>query len=228
MVVMARVLRLIRLLTTIPRFQMLAYIGSEILPAARTVVLLLFLMMYLFAYLGMSLYGGLITRDPQNQLSYPILSTEFADNEYWANNFNDMISGMNVLFNLLVVNNWTECEIGFEATTGSKWVRLFFIAFHVFGVIMVNNLVIAFIINEFLTHRAIYRETTSRETLENNEAVLYRRVAEFDGSTVTGTTTHLSGKYYARLAHSDSIEGRDHERLRKLFTRTTSSNDSDR
>jgi two pore calcium channel protein len=98
--------------------------------------------MYLFAAIGTLLYGGLITRgkkvaankeilktfllttftfaDPNNPLSTVLLDTEFAESDYWGNNFNDMMSGMNVLFNLLIINNWTVCESGFEATTGGK------------------------------------------------------------------------------------------------------------
>lgn len=50
----------------------------------------------------------MITRDPANPLSFVLLEADdFVGNNYWANNFNDMMSGMNVLFNLLVVNNWT-------------------------------------------------------------------------------------------------------------------------
>lgn len=50
----------------------------------------------------------MITRDPENPLSFALLEADdFVDNGYWANNFNDMMSGVNVLFNLLVVNNWT-------------------------------------------------------------------------------------------------------------------------
>jgi len=221
MIVMARVLRLVRLLTAMKRFQLIGAISAEILPAARSVVLMLFFLMYLFSVVGMHLYGGLITRDPDNLLSYSLLGTDFSDNEYWANNFNDVISGMNVLFNLLVVNNWTECEIGFEATTGSKWVRLFFLSFHIFGVIVINNVVIAFIIDEFLTQLAVFTETTDAEFVGDSEAILYHRQAVFEGSTITGTNTSLKGTYIARIKRSE-LEGHDHERLRKLFTQTSS------
>ena len=61
--------------------------------------------MYFFAVLGVQLYGGYITRDPSNPLSSLVLGTDFSDNNYWANNFNDMVSAMNVLFNLLVSGN---------------------------------------------------------------------------------------------------------------------------
>jgi hypothetical protein len=74
--------------------------ATEILPEAASVVQILFFVMYVFSALGLQLYGGLITRDPSNPLAYLILGTDFSDNEYWANNFNDMVSGMNVLFNL--------------------------------------------------------------------------------------------------------------------------------
>lgn len=58
--------------------------------------------------------------DPNNGLSELLLDTDFASSEYWGNNFNDMLSGMNVMFNLIVVNNWTTCEGGYEAVTGGK------------------------------------------------------------------------------------------------------------
>jgi two pore calcium channel protein len=223
MVVMARVLRLVRLLTAIKRFQLIGSISAEILPDAAPVVLILFLVMYFFSALGVQLYGGYITRDPSNPLSSLVLGTDFSNNEYWANNFNDMVGAMNVLFNLLVVNNWTECEVGYEATTEAKWVRLFFISFHVCGVILVNNLVIAFIINSFLTQLQIFRERDDAEFVGENEAVLFHRQAVFDGSEITGTKTDLKGAYIARLRHSaSSEEGHYHERLKRLFTQGSS------
>jgi len=52
MVFMARVLRLLRLLMTRERFEMIAKISSHILPAASSVILVLFALMYLFAAHG--------------------------------------------------------------------------------------------------------------------------------------------------------------------------------
>jgi len=260
MILTARVLRLMRLLTALKPFQLIGKISAEILPAAKSVIISLFLVLYFFAALGMGLYGGLITRDPSNPTSYLLLNTDFSESDYWANNFNDMISGMNVsnwvynhrhrktnsniwtivtakaytccvrqvLFNLLVVNNWFVCEVGFEAATQGKWVRLYFLSFHVFGVILVNNLVIAFIINSFMAQLAIFRERTYDEVVDDGEAVLRGRRAIFDASQVTGTKTSLRGDYIARLRHSYSDNGDDdknhQERLRKLFTRSSSSN----
>ena len=102
MVVMIRVLRLVRLLGAIKRFQLIATISAEILPDAAPIVSILFLIMYFFAAVGVHLYGGYITRDPSDPKASLVLGTDFSDNNYWANNFNDMIGAMNVLFNLLV------------------------------------------------------------------------------------------------------------------------------
>lgn len=94
--------------------------------------------------------------------------SEFADNEYWGNNFNDIMSGMNVLFNLLIVNNWTECEIGFEVVVG-KWARAFFFLFHIIGVVLINNLVCAFIITVFMDQWEKEREKEDSLTLTHRE-----------------------------------------------------------
>eukprot|EP00980_Cylindrotheca_fusiformis_P019093 scaffold6440_cov124-Cylindrotheca_fusiformis.AAC.7 len=118
-VVMLRVLRLGRLLMTFPALREIQSAAIDFLKAkdfwaSLTLVCTDTQIMYLFSALAVLLYGGLITREA-------VLGTDFAENEYWANNFNDMMSAMNVLFNLLVVNNWTECEIGYEAVTGGKF-----------------------------------------------------------------------------------------------------------
>ena len=122
-----------------------------------------------------------------------------------------------------MVNNWTECEVGYEAVTGAKWVRLFFLSFHLVGVVLVNNLVVAFIISSFLEHLTNYRERSTEEEIVG-EAVIRERRAVFDASRVTGTNTSLTGAYIARLRHSNSdmSEKGERERLRQLFTHSSS------
>jgi two pore calcium channel protein len=228
MVVMARVLRLLRLLTSSKRFQLIGTISAEILPQAKSVLLILFFLLYFFAVAGTQLYGGMITRDPRNPLSPLVLNTDFGDNDYWGNNFNDMISAVNVLFNLLVINNWTECESGFEAVTQGKWVRWYFISFHLLGVILVNNLVIAFVINNFMQHFNQLKEDQRQEpSLIIGNAVIdvANRQVKFDSSHVTGTRTNLTGDYIARYRRSGSSrlsdgQYRGPDRLRQLFTQT--------
>lgn len=131
---------------------------------------------------------------------------------------------MNVLFNLLVVNNWTNCEIGFEAVTRSLWPRLYFLSFHLLGVILVNNLVIAVIINAFFQQLKVIN-LRNNEDVVHGEAIITGEIALFNASEITGTKTGATGGYYARLraVHAD-VEINEREGLRKLFTQQSSSN----
>jgi len=223
-VVMARVLRLGRLLIASKQFERFGTISVDIIPAASSVLMILVFVLYFFASMGMFLYGGLITRDPANPLSYTLLEADdFVDNNYWANNFNDMLSGMNVLFNLLVVNNWTECEIAFEYVTGAKRVRFFFLSFHLLGVIVISNVVTSFIINAYFQQMETVAQRLGREEIVKGEATLKGERGVFDATTITGTKTGADSVYIARIAprHLD-IETDERAALRHLFTRTGS------
>eukprot|EP00536_Pseudo-nitzschia_multiseries_P001386 jgi/Psemu1/181049/e_gw1.18.17.1 len=219
-IVMIRVLRLARLLITFQAFQMFGTISVDILPAAASVFILLLFISYFFAAIGMLLYGGLITRDPENSLAYTLLeASDFVDNNYWSNNFNDMFSGMNVLFNLLVVNNWTECEIGFEFVTGAKWVRFFFFSFHLAGVVVISNVVTSFIINAYFQQMETIAHRREQEKIDG-EAILKGSQAVFDATHVTGTLTGAKNVHFVRInpRHMD-VEIDERAVLRQLFTR---------
>lgn len=227
---MARVLRLGRLLFAIEGFRVIGAISVDIIPAATSVFSVLLFISYFFSWLGVLLFGGLITRDPLDLISYELLEAQdFVSNGYWANNFNDMFSGMNVLFNLLVVNNWTECEIGFEKTSGDKWlVRCFFFSYHILAVIGIGNVVTSFIINAFFQQMKTVEQRKGWEETIDGEAVIKGSVALFDASDITGTQTGVNNKYIARIRpqHLD-VETDERAALRELFTRSSSNVASD-
>ena len=183
LIVMARVLRLGRLLFAIEGFRVIGAISVDIIPAATSVFSVLLFICYFFSWFGMMLFGGLITRDPLDPMSQQLLKAEdFVSNGYWANNFNDMFSGMNVMFNLLVVNNWTECAAGFEYTTGDKWlVRSFFFAYHVLAVIGIGNIVTSFVINAFFQQMKTVEQRKGWEETIDGEAIIKGSIAMFDG-----------------------------------------------
>ena len=223
-VVMARVLRLVRVLVAMKQFQVIGSTFIDILPAAKRILLFLFSIMYIFSSLGMILFGGLVTRDPSNSLSENLRGTDFAENNYWENNFNDLLAGMNVLFNLLVVNNWTTQADGILAVTGTKFSRLYFLGFHLVGVVLVANVVTAFIIDSFIDE---WKEAQQGgpKSHDTGDAIVDERSALFDAQVVTGTRTQLEGKYFARLqaANPDQLLSmRMGDELRKLFTKTSS------
>uniref|UniRef100_A0A7R9ZM34 Ion transport domain-containing protein n=1 Tax=Craspedostauros australis TaxID=1486917 RepID=A0A7R9ZM34_9STRA len=172
------------------------------------------------------MFGGIITRDPNNPHSERLEGTDFANTQYWANNFNDMMSGMNVLFNLLVINNWQICAYGIEAAADTRWVRWYFFAFHVLGVVLINNLVQAVVINAFFQQLENRRNSTEDVVVEG-EAIIRQQTALFDATEVTGTKTGASGGYVARIQaiHSD-IDVNEREQLKTLFTNSSRSSNN--
>jgi two pore calcium channel protein len=67
---------------------------------------------------------------------------------YIYNNFNDFPSGLVTLFELMVVNNWwVIAEMYVDVT--SKWSRLFFALFYFLAVLIVLNLLVAFVLDMF-------------------------------------------------------------------------------
>ncbi len=163
-IVMARVIRVFRLFMVIKPFKVMSRTFLGVLPAAGRITLLLFCVVYTFSAIGMHFFGGNVTRDPNNPMSYVLEGTAFADNFYWRNNFNDLLSGMNVCFNLLVINNWNEMESGIIAIS-NKYSRYYFLAFFICGVIIVNNLVVAIVIDYFVSELdAVDEEVEARET----------------------------------------------------------------
>ncbi|KAF0717242.1 Aste57867_2414 [Aphanomyces stellatus] len=142
----ARCLRLLRLLVRIKRYRVFCITWIRLLPFGKNVLLCMFCVMYLFALLGMQLFGGLISPDVMVS-QFP--SSPYTQANYTANNFNDVASGIVTLFELLVVNNWQVIVDGHVNVT-SKYARWFFIAYYFVSVTLLFNLVIASILEAFV------------------------------------------------------------------------------
>jgi len=116
-----------------------------------------------------------------------------------------MISGLNVLFNWLVVNNWTTQTEGMEHATENKWlVRLFFLCFYILGVIGISNVITSFVINAFfhqlgktLEDSQLSNENISRD--ESNDKVLHADSGSTgaDNTSFTRTVSSLETDYVA-------------------------------
>ena len=136
---------------------------------------------------------------------------------------------MNVLFNLLVVNNWTIEAAGLEAATKVWQTRLFFLSFHILGVIGISNVITSFIINAFFQQMETVENRQRPEEQIGDKAVIRGALVKFDPSNITGTKTGLDeSAYYARIQprHMD-IEVDERFALKRLFTRTSTASSSD-
>jgi len=210
-IIMARVFRILRFFISIKQFKQLGHAFFGILPAAGRVSLLLFSVVYIWSWIGMYFFGGLITRDPNNPTSKLLNGTDFAGAFYWANNFNDMLSGANVCFNLLVINNWNVMESGIVAVAQTKVSRFFFFTFYIMGVMIVNNLVIALVIDYYLD------ELENGDEEEICDVFGSGRELVFDSDDLP--TSKKFGKYVARLRPKYRLTAMTSKRmLKKLFS----------
>jgi len=210
-IIMVRVFRIFRFFISIKQLNQLGKSFFGILPAAGRVSLLLFSVVYIWSWIGMYFFGGLITRDPNNPTSKLLNGTDFAGSFYWANNFNDMLSGANVCFNLLVINNWNVMESGIVAVAQTKVSRFFFLTFYIMGVMIVNNLVIALVIDYF------HDELESGDEEEICDVFGSGRELVFDSDDLP--TSKKFGKYVARLNPKYRLTAMTSKRmLKKLFS----------
>jgi len=70
------------------------------MPFTKSLGSVLFICFYSFAVIGTHLWGGMV--DDKVNDTFPADIPQ----DYILNNFNDMMSGMITLFELLIVNNW--------------------------------------------------------------------------------------------------------------------------
>ena len=71
-------------------------------------------------------------------------------NYYYDNNFNEFSRAMVVLMDLIIVNQWHVIMEQFVLLT-SKWARLYFIIFYFSSVVVVMNVLTAFVLEAFIS-----------------------------------------------------------------------------
>jgi len=75
--------------------------------------------------------------------------TDLFGNDYLLFNFNDYPSGMVTLFNLLVMGNWQVWMESYAHLTGSSWSLVYFVSFYLISVLLLLNLIVAFVLEAF-------------------------------------------------------------------------------
>ncbi|EQC40668.1 hypothetical protein SDRG_01746 [Saprolegnia diclina VS20] len=169
----ARCLRLFRLIINVERYRVFCMTWFRLLPFGKNLLVIMFCALYLFATLGQQLFGGLIS---PGRMGVECPTSMYTQDGYMANNFNDMASGMVLLFELLIVNNWFVLADGFVCVT-SKYARWYFVSFHLLGVTILLNLVVASTLDAFVgEYEAEHQDQTgkpfkfgSMDTMDANE-----------------------------------------------------------
>jgi len=150
--VLLRIIRMLRLVEHVQPLQHLATLLRRLVPVYWNMGMLLVVVYYIFATLGEQLFGGLIKTNgiPAQRLN----GTDFANEDYYALNFNDFFSGVVTLFCLMVVNNWYVIANGFVQVTQTYFTVVFFVSFFIMANLVCLNMLIALILDGSSTMHA--------------------------------------------------------------------------
>lgn len=138
-----RFYRFFRLILKITYIKVIYMSLVEFFPYIKTIFFTLGLMFFFFYGLGNHIFGGHLNESQRHKLEDTKLP-----GDYIYNNFNDAQSGIILLFELIVVNNWmVNAAVHVTVMNNNHFYRIFFIIWYFFGVILAVNIVVAFIID---------------------------------------------------------------------------------
>ena len=160
----------------------------------------LFVFYYFYGILGMELFGGRITYfgydtedSKQKYCGNPKLeSSQFFEDHYCSNNFNDLLSSFVTLFELMAVNQWHVLAKGHVLVT-TKAARLYFFSFHFLCVTLILNIFSAFVIEAFILEYSVTSQQDGKQPLSS----LQQRIAAI--GLAYGKTEKVKAKVYKSL-----------------------------
>lgn len=158
----ARMLRLIRLLLHVRQCRAFVATFLTLTPSLMPYLGTIFCVLCVYCSLGLQLFGGLV-----NAGNPRLKATDLYDNDYLLFNFNDYPNGMVTLFNLMVMGNWQIWMQGYKVLTGTSWSLTFFISFYLITVLLLLNLVVAFVLEAFFAEMEL---ETSNESEADEDA----------------------------------------------------------
>ena len=188
---LARALRLLRLVSALPKLQLLVGALLKSLSAMGYVSLLLALLFYIYAVAGIHMFGA---HDPKNFGSLPVAFLS--------------------LFRLVTLDNWADLfSAQLPHVPGIK-VAIYFVTFIVFGTMIILNLFIGIIMNSMSEmhaeiaeqDRALHERETGAATLEDDLRSLEQELKE--------TQTRMAGlRRKWASAGAPSVGGRKPEEI---------------
>ncbi|KAL2981282.1 hypothetical protein AAZX31_13G279600 [Glycine max] len=156
---LARMLRLIRILMYVKRYRAFVATFLTLIPSLMPYLGIIFCTLCIYCSIGVQIFGGIVNAgNPELEL------TALAENDYLVFNFNDYPNGIVTLFNFLVTATWDEVMTSYKELTGTSWTYLYFISFYLITVLLLLNLIIAFVLEAFFAEM----ELESSETCEGN------------------------------------------------------------
>eukprot|EP00944_MAST-04C_sp_MAST-4C-sp1_P012833 g12833.t1 len=161
---LARLVRILRIMDNNAAFRRLTGTIIHVIPALWRFFGILFIVMYMFAILGMECFGHTLKVEhfggDKTKIETFKNSSYFRLN-YHENNFDDFPHAMVTLFEQMVVNNWPIVMEGAMASNG--WVAsIYFIAFYLVCVVCIMNVLVAFLIDAYQTKEVLARAKSTK------------------------------------------------------------------
>lgn len=165
----ARMLRLIRLLMHVRRYRAFVATFLTLIPSLMPYLGTIFCVLCFYCSLGVQFFGGIVNAG--NPYAY---ETDLADSDYLLFNFNDFQSGMLTLYNLLVQNNWQIWIESYTELASTGWTYAYFVSFYVITVLLLLNLVVAFVLEAFFAEMEL-EDSEKREGVDKESGKKNRR-----------------------------------------------------
>eukprot|EP00045_Choanoeca_perplexa_P012177 m.131873 g.131873 ORF g.131873 m.131873 type:complete len:1107 (-) comp15916_c0_seq2:2000-5320(-) len=172
--VVAVIFRCIRLLRVLRISESFRHVSVTMLFVVRKMVRyisVLLLAMYVFAIVGMAWFEHTVSRDcsfRDGNRAEQVCGESYQPEGlgyYQLQSFDNILLSFNTLFSLLIVNNWQFIMEGHVAVApGADSVRIFFIAYYVLVVLVVLNVITAFLLDGFVKMHPYLKE---RETAQS-------------------------------------------------------------
>ncbi|KAL5715510.1 mitochondrial thiamine pyrophosphate transporter [Ranunculus cassubicifolius] len=194
----ARLLRLIRLLMHVQRYRAFLATFLTLIPSLMPYLGSIFCVLCIYCSLGVQIFGGLV-----NAGNPDLKGSTLDDNDYLLFNLNDYPNGMITLFNLVVLGNWQAWMEGYKELTGTSWTLVYFISFYLLTILLLLNLVVAFVLEAF------FAEIELEEKSGGHAQDPSKQVQGGGGRTRYVRTKTRSGRVDALLHHMLSDELQD-------------------
>ncbi|XP_048767887.1 two pore channel protein 2-like isoform X2 [Ostrea edulis] len=146
------ILILFRLLRIIPNIKAMTIVAATLVDLVKNLKSfagILIVIYYSFAILGIEIFHDAIKDPPSNDTGLVFECGSYQQLKYWANNFDDFAAALVVLWDVMVVNNWSVFLKAY-AEVKTEWSYLFFIVWWLFSVVIVMQLFTALIIENFI------------------------------------------------------------------------------
>jgi len=180
-----RLLRFGRLFRTSHRAQALVSSLQTMVPFLFRFLRMLFFVALLFSIVGVACFGGKVSGKSASVAGTPFDPANGAYS-YMPMNFNDVPSGLVVLFALLVLNNWFVFCDQFVAASGTEWTRVFFVCWWIIGVCCLLNVLVAFVLEVFVSEFQHYHDKIRRDNSNMQHIITSTRLHAVDSITQDG------------------------------------------